>query len=323
MKLKNNHSARIGIVIFSAIIMMVFFIYIFFIVPKVSNSNFKESNNVENRKYHVFIVGQSENESFLQQIFIGAKEVSNMYDAVVELYVPESAAENMSLQLLLDNVSFSKPDGIIAFIGDNEKNIEVPVDMDGKTIPLITVGQYHSEIPQVSFIGTNYSELGRKIATESNFYLNGNGVLKIINGNVNGNANYSTLMNSLINSLEEYSNITTIISDDELITGNSVLKGNSSNEKKVDLYVCLTEEDSIKAAQMISEKKQNIGIIGFGENEMLDMYLKKKIITELLSIDSKKIGVTAMSELFEFIRYGYANNYINADVRVKKAGSND
>lgn len=56
---------------------------------------------------------------------------------------------------------------------------------------------------------------------------------------------------------------------------------------------------------------------------MLDMYLKKNVITELLSIDSQNIGVTAMSELFEYIKYGYANNYINADVRVKKAGSND
>src|SRR5574344_137844 len=322
MKLKIGHSARIGIVIFSAIIMIVFFVYILFIVPKISNVNSAKLDDVENRKYHVAIVGQSENESFLQQIFIGAKKTSEVYDAVVELYVPESAAENMNLQVLLENASFSNPDGIIAYVGDKEK-IEVPVDMTGKAIPLITVGQYHSDIPQVSFIGTNYSELGRKIATESNAYLNGNGVLKIINDNASSNTNYSTLMNSLINSLEEYSNITTIISDDELVTGNSVSKEKIGNETKRNLYVCLTEEDTIKVAQMISEKKQNVGIIGFGENEMLDMYLKKNVITELLSIDSQNIGVTAMSELFEYIKYGYANNYINADVRVKKASNND
>src|SRR5574344_2102794 len=309
MKLKIGHSARIGIVIFSAIIMIVFFVYILFIVPKISNVNSAKSDDVENRKYHVAIVGQSENESFLQQIFIGAKKISEVYDAVVELYVPESAAENMNLQVLLDNASFSNPDGIIVYVGDNEK-IEVPVDMTGKAIPLITVGQ-------------NHSELGKKIATESNSYLNGNGILKIINDNASSNTNYSTLMNSLINSLEEYSNITTIISDDELVTGNSVSKEKIGNETKRNLYVCLTEEDTIKVAQMISEKKQNVGIIGFGENEMLDMYLKKNVITELLSIDSQNIGVTAMSELFEYIKYGYANNYINADVRVKKASNND
>ncbi len=322
MKLKIGHSARIGIVIFSAIIMIVFFVYILFIVPKISNVNSAKLDDVENRKYHVAIVGQSENESFLQQIFIGAKKISEVYDAVVELYVPESAAENMNLQVLLENASFSNPDGIIAYVGDNEK-IEVPVDMTDKSIPLITVGQYHSDITQVSFIGTNYSELGRKIATESNSYLNGNGVLKIINDNASSNTNYSTLMNSLINSLEEYSNITTIISDDELVAGNSVSKEKKDNEAKANLYVCLTEEDTIKIAQLITEKKLNVGIIGFGENEMLDMYLKKNVITELLSIDSQNIGVTAMSELFEYIKYGYANNYINADVRVKKASSND
>ena len=37
------------------------------------------------------------------------------------------------------------------------------------------------------------------------------------------------------------------------------------------------------------------------------------------SIDSEKIGRTAINELFEYIKNGYANNYIAADVRVRRS----
>ena len=63
-----------------------------------------------------------------------------------------------------------------------------------------------------------------------------------------------------------------------------------------------------------------IGIIGFGDGDVLETYLNKGTVTELLSIDSEKIGRTAIKELFEYIRQGYANNYIAADVKVRRSG---
>ena len=86
--------------------------------------------------------------------------------------------------------------------------------------------------------------------------------------------------------------------------------------------VCLTTEDTIRIAQLVTEihKDGKIGIIGFGDGEVLETYLNKGTVTELLSIDSEKIGRTAMTELFEYIRRGYANNYIAADVKVRRSG---
>ena len=326
MKFTLGHSARIISIVISIVMVAVFFFYIFYLVPYVTDTSSAGNDTAENRKYHVLVVGKAENESFLQQIYTGAQQVSKKYDAVVELHVPGSKAENMSLQVLLEYASFTNPDGIIAYIGESETNIKAPVNIDGKLIPLITVVQYHPDIPQVSFIGTNYSELGRKIAVESSTYLKGHGSLAIINTSSSNNPNYSTLMNSLINSLEEYSGIKTTISDFGLSQGATAFERRVENEigaDNIDLVVCLTTEDTIHAAQSLADMNngRRIGIIGFGEGDIADMYLNRGVITELLSIDSPKIGETSMNELFEFIRYGYANSYINADVRIKKAGS--
>jgi ribose transport system substrate-binding protein len=326
MKFTVDHTARTVAIGISLVMAAVFFFYIFYLVPHVSNKNQNDDGTAENRKYHVLVVGKAENESFLQQMYTGAQQVSKKYDAVVELHVPESRAENASLQTLLEYASFTNPDGIIAYIGESESKLESPVNINGNLIPLITVVQYHPDIPQISFIGTNYSELGRKIAVESNNYLHGKGSLLIINTSSSNNPNYSTLMNSLSNSLEEYKGIRTTISDLGFSQAASSLEGNVKNEiasDAIDLVVCLTTEDTIRAAQSLSDMNRGgkTGIIGFGEGDMVDMYLNRGIITELLSIDPQKIGETAMSELFEYLRYGYANSYITADVRVKKAGT--
>jgi ribose transport system substrate-binding protein len=326
MKFTVRHSVRTIAVVLSAVIAAVFFFYIFYLVPRFTDANLNKGSTAENRKFHIIVVGKAENESFLQQMYAGSRRVSKKYDAVVELHVPESRAENMSLQTLLEYASFTNPDGIIAYIGESESKIEPPVDINGNLIPLITVVQYHPDVPQVSFIGTNYSELGRKIAVESNNYLHGRGSLLIINTSSSNNPNYSTLMNSLINSLEEYKGIKTTISDLGFSQAASSLEKNVKNEiasDTIDLIVCLTTEDTIRAAQSLSDmnRGEKTGIIGFGEGDMVDMYLNRGIITELLSINPQKIGETAMNELFEYLRYGYANSYITADVRVQKTGT--
>jgi hypothetical protein len=326
MKYTVGHSARTVAIGISVVLAAVFFFYIFYLVPRVADTDKNDGPAPENRTFHVLVVGKAENESFLQQLYAGALKVGKKFDAVVELHVPESRAENTSLQTLLEYASFTNPDGIIAYIGDSETKLDSPVNINGRQIPLVTVVQYHPDIPQISFIGTNYSELGQKIAVESSRYLRGKGSLLIINTSSSNNPNYSTLMNSLINSLEQYKNIKSTISDFGFSQASASIEGNVKSEiasDTIDLIVCLTTEDTIRAAQSLSEMNRagRTGIIGFGEGDMVNMYLNRGIVTELLSIDPQKMGETAMNELFEYLRYGYANSYITADVRVKRAGA--
>jgi len=303
-----------------------FIYYAFFLLPHLSDTGTDKNETAENRSYHVLVIGNSENESFLGQIYKGAQQVSGKYDAVVELNVPESQAQDVSLQALLDYASFTDTDGIIAFIDTPINEFKLPLNSKGTQIPLVTVVRYNPELPQVSFIGTNYSELGRKIAVESNSLLSGKGSLIIINTSSSNNPNYSTLMNSLINSLREYQGIHSKIADSVSQQGIVSVEDRIRSEitsAGISLIVCLTAEDTIRAAQAVSDlgKTGKTRIIGFGSGETVDMYLEKGVITELLSIDPEKTGEMAMQELFEYIQHGYANSYITADMRVRRAGT--
>lgn len=297
--------------------------YIVHLIPLFTGQNDDYHVNAKSCKHHVLIVGGAEDDAFLSKIYDGAQAVSGLYDCVVELHVSKTYSDDKTLQKLFDYASFTNPDGIITCIPEDSTTLNLPVNRNGKEIPLITLAQYNPNVPQVAYIGTNYSELGRKIAMESISYLSGSGNLAILSIPEERSPNYSTLMNSLTNTLAGHENIHITMLD----TDSSEATGISTESLKrmilsgaVNLFVCLTTEDTIRLAQLITElhKEGKTGIIGFGQGEVLDTYLKKGAITELLSIDSEKIGRTAMKELFDYIRDGYANNYIAADVSISR-----
>ncbi len=325
MKLQKVKAIKIFVAILFALMLAISSVYVFYLFSLISYQNDGYAVNARSCSHHVLVLGDSEDETFLTSIYEGAKTVGNAYDSVVELYVPKNYTEKKSLQSLFDYASFINPDGIITCISGTESKFDLPVNRKGELIPLITLAQYHPELPQVTYIGTNYSELGRKIALESSDYLLGYGRLGIINIAEDSGPNYSTLMNSLTNTLANHHGIQTSVFDfnnSETISSSGETIKKLILNKSVDLLVCLTTEDTIRIAQLVTELNRNgqIGIIGFGSGEILETYLNKGTVTELLSIDSEKIGRIAMKELFEYIRRGYANNYIAAEVRVKRSG---
>lgn len=299
--------------------------YIFYLISLAFGKNDDSVLTAKSCSHHVLILGESENESFLSSIYDGARSLGQAYDCVVELYVPKNHAARKNLQSLLNFASFTNPDGIIVCIPESDEKIEFPENIMDNEIPVVTLAQYHPELPQISYIGTNYSEVGRKIAMESAEYLSERGRIAVINVADDSGPNYSTLMNSLTNTLSSHSEIQTVVLDfnnSRNIDSSGADIKKMITQKSVELLVCLTSEDTIRVAQLVSEIHMDgkIGIIGFGDGDVLETYLNKGTVTELLSIDSEKIGRTAIKELFEYIRQGYANNYIAADVKVRRSG---
>ena len=299
--------------------------YIFYLISLAFGKNDDSVLTAKSCSHHVLILGESENESFLSSIYDGARSLGQAYDCVVELYVPKNHAARKNLQSLLNFASFTNPDGIIVCIPESAEKIEFPENIMDNEIPVVTLAQYHPELPQISYIGTNYSEVGRKIAMESADYLSDRGRIAVINVADDSGPNYSTLMNSLTNTLSSHAEIQTVVLDfnnSRNIDSSGADIKKMITQKSVELLVCLTSEDTIRVAQLVSEIHMDgkIGIIGFGDGDVLETYLNKGTVTELLSIDSEKIGRTAIKELFEYIRQGYANNYIAADVKVRRSG---
>lgn len=314
-KKKHKNSKKLAVLIFSiAFLFLSVFIFIELIISSAEDSSSKY-NEDDIRSFHVVVTGTYENQHFMQEVYEGALKQADFHSAIVELYVPESQASNTSLQDLLDYCVYVNADGIIAFIDSPEEQIGKLQRSEGNEIPLITTGQFSTAVHQISFIGSGYWELGKKVADETLSYINNNGHVYVINDNdfLSTNSNYNNLITSMQTSLISYPEIQI-----EVLTS---LNENFSFPSENTLFVCLTEDSTIHTAQYLRETfpNENYNLIGFGSNEACQIYLQKKLISELISLDPEKIGESAITELFEYRNKGYANSYISADVKISKA----
>lgn len=313
-------------VIFSLLVVSIVIggIYIYMSYSALNSGSGMSDGYTESlRTTSVLITGTSENEDYLSQIYEGALETCAMYDSSVQLYVPSSKAENMNLQSLLNYAGFINANCVIAYIDSNNDSLVPPKNSVGSYVPLITVGNYNPDLPQISFIGINYSELGRIFASEITSFLNGKGTVFILNTSSKNDLNYSTLVSSLLSSLKQEKDIKVEISavlKDSSFSLQDSIRQQIVSASGIDVLVSLTEESTMVATQTVIDLNLagKIDIIAFGEGAGSQSYYDKGLITELISIDSKDIGKKALDEFYEFHLKGSANSYVMADVKVQR-----
>ncbi|MBO4533471.1 MAG: substrate-binding domain-containing protein [Treponema sp.] len=303
------------LLIFSFIALLTFLVlfYSSFFYSRTRLRSGNENNPADTCLYHIMVTGTYENQSFLSGLYAGADALSKSYNAMVDLHVPDSQAGTTSLQELLDYCSFMNADGIIAYIDSPDDTPELLQRTDAPVIPLVTTGQFSANLPQVSYVGINNWELGKKIADEVHSLITGDAYVYIISDlNATNSAN---LISSLQLALQENRDIQSEVLE--------ALPDILELEENKNIFICLTEDDTIMTAQQLSEQfpATDYKLLGFGGNEVCQLYLQKGYITELFSLDPEKIGETALRELFEYRNKGYANSYITADVRIEKTGA--
>lgn len=310
MEKKTTRLIKWILLIFSFIALLVFALifYTAFLSSRARLQTQNEYNPADTCLYHIIITGTYENQSFLSEVYKGATKLAESYKTVVDLHVPKSQADTESIQSLLDYCSLLNADGIIVYIDSSEDNPVLLTRSDSPAIPLVTTGQFSPNMHQVSYIGINNWQLGKKIADETLSLLPNGGSVYIISNS--DNQNLSSLMGSIQAALQDTPVITTKVI--EAVTPELSLDGTNN------IFISLTEDETIKYAQQLSEQfdMYQYKLIGFGGNEVCQLYLQKGWIKELVSLDPEKIGETAIRELFEYRTKGYANSYITADVKI-------
>ena len=307
------HKAFIIFSILLLLFLSLSFVYLFFYSKLEGLKRNADQVPLDDRNYHIIVTGTYENKNFLEEIYKGALPYADEFNTVVEPYVPQSEAEAVPIQDLFDYCSFANADGVISYIDNTEETAVLKPRYDETKIPLVATGQYSANLQQISFIGYNYWEIGKKLASQITYYLQNSGEAYIITEPVSSNTNANNLLNNMQNSLADYPDISFIvlnnISPDFEIT----------DRHKV--FITLTEEDTIKYAQILAEilPASSYDLIGFGSNETCKLYLQKGSIKELISMDPVKIGKTAIKEIFEFRNNGYANSYISADIKITRS----
>ena len=295
---------------FAALLIFAIVFYTAFLSSRAKIQNQNEYNISDNCLYHVIITGSYENQSFLTEVYNGASKIAESYKTIVDLHVPKSQADTESVQELLNYCSYLNADGILLYL-DSTDNIPQLLQLsDSPKIPVITTGQFSPNMEQISFIGTNNWELGKKIADETQGLLQNGGYVYIISEASEINSN--TLISSIQSSLQENQQIITKVI--EKVTPDLSISGNNN------LFISLNEDDTIRCAQFLSEQFSTgrYKLIGFGGNEVCQLYLQKGWIDELVSLDPQKIGEAAIREWFEYRTKGYANSYITADVKISR-----
>ena len=313
MEKKTIRRIKWVMLIFSFIALLTFFIifYAAFTSSSIRLYTENEYNSADNSLYHIIITGTYENRSFLTDLYKGASNLAKDYNTIVDLHVPDSQADTSSLQELMDYCSFLNADGIIAYIDSPDETPSLLHRANESPIPLITTGQFSANIQQISYVGINNWELGKKIADETQDLVSPGGNIYIISDSASTNS--ANLISSLQLALLENGNLNSQVIEK--------LSSSIQLSSRENIFICLTEDETIISAQLLSElfSRDNYTLLGFGSNEVCQLYLQKGLITELFSLDPQAIGEAAMRELFEYRSRGHANSYVTAEVKITKA----
>ena len=303
-----------------------FGLYILIISRHIATKSGNYGASSTERKYNILVTGIPSEEAFARQILRGAQSNAQKYNCSIEFYIPETFGPGSSFQEIFDYASYIEPDGLIACIPQNTGFLSAPLDHNGKQLPLVTVGQYIPELPQISYIGINYSELGRIMGNEIISFTGGKGNICILYSNFQENQTYSMLMSELLHLTDEKKNLNIKslgISPKKNASKVDVFRQQLSGETPFDLIVSLSDETTVLAAQTLTEinRTDKSGIIGLSDGTESRAYYEKEIINELVVINSLEIGARAVEEIFEYKNSGYANSYIVAGIDILKRGA--
>lgn len=298
----------------SSFIALLTFFIVFYVAISSSRTKFKSENDynpADTCLYHIIITGTYENRSFLTELYEGAASLAKSYNALVDLHVPDSQADTTSLQELMDYCTFLNADGVIAYVDSADETPLLLQRDDEPVIPLVTTGQFSAGMQQISYVGTSNWELGKKVADETLDLIPDGGQVYIISDSLS--TNLANLLSSLQLSLQENQNIQSQVIEE--------IPPYYNLETKNNVFISLTEDETIMSAQQLSEQfpADSYILLGYGSNEVCQLYLQKGFITELFSLDPQSIGEVAMRELFEYRNRGHANSYVTAEVKFTKA----
>ncbi|MEE3411953.1 MAG: substrate-binding domain-containing protein [Treponema sp.] len=313
----------IELLLLAAIILSTVFLAAQFMI--FQNEQGSGQSAARERSRNILVLGKSDRKAYLEQVFLGAQSRSKANDAAVDLYTGTSATQEISTQALLNYASYLQADGIIVYIESSDSKLDIPLNKQGKPIPMVTIGAYRPDLPQLSYIGANYSELGKITGREIIGQIGQSGKAILLESSGQNDANHSNLMAGLLGTLATHPEIsikTLQFEKESSFSKEDNLRQQLASEEGLELIVSLTEENTILAAQSVRDLNLSgkVKIIGFGDSDDCRSDFEKKIVTELISVKIQDIGRRAMTEIFEYLENGYANSFVSAEVEILKGG---
>lgn len=349
--MKKQEKRRIQRKIALACIFVEFFImvaFLFVYLPKIMLSSPDVYRPQDDRSNCIMLVGFSEDAPLLRRAYDGAIRAAEKYDSVVELHIQDSGTAPENFHDLIDFAHYSGADGIIVYVPEKMKfsskescrkvRLRIPCAPEGMQfskaaenddeshVPLVSIGNCLDGMEQVSSIGGNYSEMGKKLADEVLGLWENGMTLLIFDSFSARNSNYLSIRDAFIsrinsNGIKDFLNLDHSVNSYKTMLATYLNRFNRL-QKKV-MVVSLSESDSLYAAQKISMlsyiSSANVIGIGIGENKILKKYLDAGIVSVLVSMDYEKMGEDAVTEIFDCKSGGHSSKVIPADIKIIRA----
>lgn len=291
-------------------------------------NNLEKDSSESFDKHYIFVVGDNESE-FWTQVYDAAYEQAKD-DGIYLENIRESLNVNYSNEDLLRVAINSSADGII-YAGSNSDSVEKLIN---KAVANdIGVVVLHNDIEHSNrqcYIGVNNYELGQM---DGSLILNlmpkeelaDSSIAVLVSKDMSeGAANLVVLAmeDTLLEEIEEESlpNIELIKIDakDTFSAEESIRNIFLTDGELPDIVVCLEGSYTQCAYQAVVDYNHvgDIKIIGYFTNEDILEGVERNIIFSTISVDTQKMGNSAILALEEYNEMGYTNSFLPIDMEI-------
>jgi len=297
--------------------------YIYFAYHRLGNT---ETGQTRTFNRHYMMIVDDAQSAFWQSVYASASEEAESEDAYVEL-AGSDLSEKHTLEEYLEIGIASKVDGIIV-CPDGSDAVKAKIkEATQAGIPVVTILEDDSDSGRVSYVGVNTYEMGQiygsVILKEASADTNRIYVMQDARENTTYNDMILNQIKMTINEGKWQNAVPEVrsyeIQKDNNFDAEEIIRNMFLNSASApDILVCLNDADSESASQAAVDYNEvgKVRIIAYYTSDKVMESIKKGIISDTISLDTKNMGTSSVQALKEYIDSGYTSDYISVDLSV-------
>lgn len=260
-------------------------------------------------RYHCMMITRVTDEVYWEHVFSGVKAVAAKEKVALEYY--SSHFRNIKeLERYLEMAILSRIDGILLSVPNEPGFLTLIKEASEKGIPVVALVNEFENKDYHSFIGINAYELGFRTGAaliEATAHLKSSRieVAVLVTSNFS-NYNYTQYLNGLKTAIQNNPalNLSLIMrSKGGSIGAEEQTQTILKNYPQIQAIVCSDVSDTLGVAKVVVDLNwvSQITIIGSGLNSEIVRYIKRKIISGVLTDDPYELGAQGMLALLRLI----------------------
>lgn len=274
--------------------------------------------SLANHRYHCMIITRVTDEAYWEHVFSGVKAVAAQENVALECY--DSRFRNIKeLERYLEMAILSRIDGILLSVPNEPGFLSLIKEAAEKGIPVVALVNEFENKDYHSFIGINAYELGSKtgkalIDATSHLISPQIQVAVLVTASFS-DYSYTQYLNGLESAIESNSrlNLDLIIrSKGGSISAEEQTQTILKNYPQIQAIVCSDVSDTLGVAKVVVDlnRVSQVTIIGSGLNSEIVRYIKRNVISGVLTDDPYELGTQGLLALLRLIEgHSQKENY--------------